>query len=232
MPEPERPEVQVAQLEAIVGQYLRAPPPPSPPQHPIYNAEPSPPPRRRQRHNDNDMIAGKAPQPSKLNGNRERLEGCHLQVTAYFSITGTRNERQRLAFVGQCMAGKALDWWKANKVKYASRAEVQTGSELYYGDQYRADRAHLEIHELRKTGPVQDDLNEIDRLNTHAKIQDRAMIHIIINKLTGPLRRSIVHYEHLRESPDEWRKQLIRMDIITTEFQRRDNDPRQSDSKD
>ena len=178
------------------------------------------------------MIAGKAPAPSKVNGNRERREGWLLQVTAYFTITGTRNERQRLAFVGLYIQGKALDWWKANEDKYSSWAEVQTGIELYYVDHYRADRAHLEIHELRQTGPVQDYLNEIDLLNTYAKIPDRAMINIMINKLTGPLRRSMAHYEHLRENHDEWRKQLVRMDIITAEFQGRDKHPRQDDRKD
>ena len=58
------------------------------------------------------------------------------------------------------------------------------------------------------------------------------MINIIINKLTGPLRRSMAHYEHLRENPNEWRKQLVRMNIITTEFQRRTYHPRQDDSED
>ena len=110
MPRPERPQVQVEQLEAIAGKYLGAPPPTSPPQHQIYNAEPSPPPRRRQPHNEDDMISGKAPPPSKFNGNREGLKGWLLQVTAYFTITGTGNERQRLAFVGLCMEGKARDW--------------------------------------------------------------------------------------------------------------------------
>ena len=64
-------------------------------------------------------------------------------MTAYFTITGTRNERQRLAFVDLCIEGKALDWWKANKDKYSFDAKVQTGIELYYGDHYRADSAHL-----------------------------------------------------------------------------------------
>ena len=210
MPQPERPQVQVEQLEAIVGQYLYAPPSPSPPQQQIYNAEPSPPPRRRQ-NNDDDMIAGKTPPPSKFNGNRERLEGWLLQLTDYFTITGIRNERQKLAFVGLCMEGKALDWWKANKSKYSSWSEVQTGIELYYGDHYRADRAYLEIDELRQTGLVQDYLNDIDPLNTCAHIPDRAMINIIITKLSVPLRRSMAHYEHRRDNPDEWRKQLVRM---------------------
>ena len=102
------------------------------------------------------MIAGKAPPPSKFNGNRERLEGWLLHVTAYFTITGRRNERQRVAFVGLCMEGKALDWWNANKDKYSSCAEVQTGIELYYGAHYRTDRVHLEIRQLRQTGPGQD----------------------------------------------------------------------------
>ena len=42
----------------------------------------------------------------------------------------------------------------------------------------------------------------------------------------------MAYYEHLLENPDEWRKQLVRMDIITSEFQRRDKHPRQDDSKD
>ena len=58
------------------------------------------------------------------------------------------------------------------------------------------------------------------------------MINIIINKLTGPRRRSMANYEHLRENPDERRKQLVHMDNITTEFQCRDKHPRQDDSKD
>ena len=232
MLQPERPQVQVEQLEAIAGQYLDAPLPPSPLQQQIYNAEPSPPPRRRQRHHDDDILAGNAPPPSKFNGNRERLEGWLLPVTAYFTITGTRNERQRLAFIGLCMQGKALDWWKANKNKYSTWAEVQTGIQLYYGDHYQADRAHLEINELRETDQVHNYLNEIDRFNNYAKIPDRAMINIIINNVTGPLRRSMAHYEYLRENPDECSKQLVRMGIITTEFQRRDKHPCQDDSKD
>ena len=110
MPQPERPQVQVEQVEGIAGQYLGTTPPTSPPQHQIYNAEPSPPPHRRQPDNDDEMIAGKAPPPSKLDGHRERLQGWLLHVTTYFTITGIRNERQRLAFVGLYMAGKALDW--------------------------------------------------------------------------------------------------------------------------
>ena len=152
MPQPVHPQVQVEQIEAIAGQYLGAPPPLSPPQQQIHNTEPLPPPRRRQ-NNDDDMIAGKDPQHSKFNGNRERLEGCLLQLSDYFTITGIRNKRQKLAFVGLYMEGKALDWWKADKDKYSSWAEVHTGIEQYYGDHYRADRAHLKIHELRQTDP-------------------------------------------------------------------------------
>ena len=72
----------------------------------------------------------------------------------------------------------------------------------------------------------------IDRLDTYAKIPDKGMINIIIHELTGPLRRSMAYYEQLHENPDEWCKQLIRMDIITSEFQRREKHPRQVDSKD
>ena len=74
---------------------------------------------------------------------------------------------------------------------------------LYYVDHYRADRAHLEIYDLRQTGRVQNYRNEIDRLKTYAKIADGTMIHIIINKLTDLLRGDMAHYEYLRENSDE-----------------------------
>ena len=161
MPQPECPHVQVDHVEAIAAQYLGTPPPPSRPQQQIHNAEPSPPPRSRQ-PDDDDIIAGMALPLSKFNGNREQLEAWLLQRTAYITVTGTRKESQRLAFVGLCIEGTALEWCKANKNKYSSCAEIQTAIASYYGDHYRADRAHLEIYELRQTGPVQDYLNDID----------------------------------------------------------------------
>ena len=99
------------------------------------------------------------------------------------------------------MEGKALDWWKANQNNYSSWAEVQTEVEIYYGDHYRTDRAQLQLHELGQTGPVPNYLKDIDSLNTYAKIPDRAMIDIIMNKLTGPLRRNMPDYVHLRGKP-------------------------------
>ena len=99
MQQSERPQLQVEQLEALAGQYLGAPLPPSPPQHEVYNTEQSPSPCCRRRINDEEMIAGKTPPPSKINRNREQLEGWLRQLTDYFTITGIRNERQELAFL-------------------------------------------------------------------------------------------------------------------------------------
>ena len=91
---------------AIVG----PPPPPVPPlsRH-VYNASPSPPPQRYPRYQP-DMVAGKAPPSSKFRGNMKDLEGWMLQMDDYFTITQTRNEVQRLAYVGLCTEGDALEW--------------------------------------------------------------------------------------------------------------------------
>ena len=55
------------------------------------------------------MIAGIVPLPSKFNGYRERLEAWLLQLTNYVTITEIKNEYQKLALVGLCMEGKALN---------------------------------------------------------------------------------------------------------------------------
>ena len=220
MPQPQRTRAQVTHLEAITVLYLRGPLPLSPPQQHVYDAENSPSPRcRSQNHNDDHMIAGKAPPPSKFNAKRESLERLHLRLTAFFTITHIRNERQKLAFVGLCLQGKALDWCKPKEDNYASWSEVHTWIQLNYGDHYRADRAQVELHKLRHCGSVPDCLNEIDRLNTYAKITDVEIINIIMNNLSGPIRCSIANCEHLRSYPTEWRAQLLCMDIISTEFQ-------------
>ena len=83
------------------------------------------------------------------------------------------------------------------------------------------------MRELTQSESVQDYLYEIDRLNSYAKISDATMINIIINKFSGSLRCSMAHNEHLRSIPTEWWSQRVRMENITTEFQRRDKYRRQ-----
>jgi len=33
----------------------------------------------------------------------------------YYKITLIKNEEQKLAYIGLCIKGKALDWWIANR---------------------------------------------------------------------------------------------------------------------
>jgi len=111
------------------------PPPPPPPEAPVPPPR-SPTPERVGRHyDDDDIISGKAPLPTKFNVNRDALEGWVLQLEEYFIITSVRNERQKMAFIGLCLEGEALDWWKANKNKYETWQEARDGMALYYGDQ-------------------------------------------------------------------------------------------------
>ena len=52
------------------------------------------------------------------------LEGWILQIDDYFTITQTRNEVQRLAYVGLCTEGDALEWWKSNKHRFNAWRDV------------------------------------------------------------------------------------------------------------
>ena len=84
------------------------PPPVPPPSRHVYNANPSAPPQRYLRYQP-DMVAGKAPPPSKFRGNMKDLEGWILQMDDYFTMTQTCNKVQRLACVGLCTEGEALE---------------------------------------------------------------------------------------------------------------------------
>ena len=142
----------------------------------------------------------------------------------YFTITQTRNEVQRLAYVGLCTEGNALEWWKYNKHIFNAWREVTATIREYYGDHYKPDRAFNEISDLKQTGTVQKYLNDIDRLNVYAKMTDHHLINIILNGITPCLRQAMGHYENLRSDPSKWKEKLLHMDFITTKFQKKEQD--------
>ena len=137
----------------------------------------------------------------------------------YFNITLTRNEGQRLAYVSICLERKAFEWWRANKPKFRTWEEAQAGFRSYYGDRYKKDRSHQELLALVQTGPIQDYLTEVDRLNGDAGIPDDKLISMILPLLSQHLRSSMAHYENLRATPVQWRQTLVEMDFSIREVQ-------------
>ena len=80
----------------------------------------------------------------------------------YFTMIQTHNEVQRLAYIGLCIEGDVLEWWKSNKHRFNALREVTTAIREYYGDHYKPDRSFHEISDLKQTGGVQKYLNDID----------------------------------------------------------------------
>ena len=154
------------------------------------------------------------------------LEGSILQMDNYLTITQTWNEVQRLAYIGLCIEGDASEWWKSNKHRFNVWKDVQTAIKEYYDDQYKLDRAVHKINDLKHLGTVQKFLNNIDRLNISAKITNHHLINIILNSITPHLRQAMAHYEDLCSDLSKWKKKLLYMDFITTEFQKKEEDNR------
>ncbi|KAF8416533.1 hypothetical protein EV426DRAFT_721789 [Tirmania nivea] len=201
IPLPPLPQAPLPPLpQALLPPLPQAPPPPLPPQAPPPPPLPRSPRRPRRdptlppldQYREDRLVAGKAPPPTKFKGERIQLEGWILQMNDYFLITLTRNEEQKLAYVGLCLERKALDWWKANRHRYATWVQVKEA--------------------MTKTGSVLDYLTEVDRLNTYAKLSDSQVINIIISNLPHNLRVSMAHYENLRNNPMAWKQKLIEMD--------------------
>ena len=79
----------------------------------------------------------------------------------------TSNKQQCLAYLGLCMEGDALEWWKANMHRYTTLEEVKDASREYYGNYNKLERAFNKISNLKQTDTVQKYLNDIHRLNFH-----------------------------------------------------------------
>jgi hypothetical protein len=202
-------------------------PPVPPPSRFIANATPSPPPQRRNQHED--WVAGKAPTPLAFDGSKDSLEGWLLQMDDFFTITTITNEQQRLAYIGLCTKGEALEWWKTNRTRHQTWEGVKNAIRVYYGNHYQADQAYTEITALRMTSTVQKYLNDLDRLNAYAKMTDHHLINIVLTGIPSRLRQAMAHYENLRATPADWRQKLLEMDVVNTEFQHKDRDSKNKD---
>ena len=228
----------VQQLEEIAAAAAVATPPPppplpdnqNPPPSPSPPQDPPPPPLRTPPQNsppppppDNQMRAGKASPPSKFSGDTNVLEGWILQMDEYFLITMITRKQQRLAYLSLCLEGKALEWWKTNRVKYTIWKEAQDGLYLYYGDHYRMDWSYQKIIDLRQTRTVRNYVTELDSLNAYAGIPEVQLINITLNGLAPKLHGHMAHYEQLCSKPSEWCQRLSEMDIILKEFSAKDH---------
>ena len=172
------------------------------------------------------MVAGKAPPLSKFPSNIKDLEGWILQMDNYYTITQIRNKVQRLAYIGLCTEGDALEWWKSNKHRFNAWEEVKEAIREYCGNHYKPGRAFNEISDLKQTGTVQKYLNDIDRLNDYAKMTDHHLINIILNSITLHLRQAMAHYEDLCSDSSKSKENLLHMDFITTKFQKKEKEIR------
>ena len=55
---------------------------------------------------------------------------------------------------------------------------------------------------------------------------DNYLINMILNSITPRLHQAMAHYEDLRSDPSKWKEKLLYMDVITTEFQKKELDNR------
>ena len=97
--------------------------------------------------------------------------------------------------------------------------EVKDAIRVYYGNDYKPDRAFNKLNDLKQTGTVQKYLYGINRLNVYIKMTDYYLINIILNGMTPRLQQAVTHYEDPRSDPHQWKEKLLHMDFIITEFQ-------------
>ena len=90
----------------------------------------------------------------------------------YFTITQTHYQQQELAYLVLCMESEVLEWWRGSKHRYTTWKEVKYAIREYYGNHYKPDCTFNKISDLKQTATVQKYLNDINRLNVHAKIHD------------------------------------------------------------
>ena len=82
------------------------------------------------------------------------LQGWLLQMDDFMTMIQIMNQRQKLAYVGLCMMGEALEWWKANRHRHHIWVGVKEAIKTYYGNDYEADYTYHEIVAVKQTSTV------------------------------------------------------------------------------
>ena len=78
----------------------------------------------------------------------------------------------------------------------------------------------------KRTGNGQKYLNDINRLNVHAKMTNHYLINIILNSISFRLWQAIAPYKDLLSDPSKRKEQLLHMYYITSKFKKKEQDNR------
>ena len=143
----------------------------------------------------------------------KNVERWVLQINDYFTITEACDDKQPLACIGLHSNGEALEWWLANRHKYTTWVEVKDPMRKYYVNNYVLERSFNKIGDLKPTGTVEKDLNDIDTLNVYAKMPDQHLINIILYGITRCLCQGMAHYEDLCSDASKWKEKLLHIDF-------------------
>ena len=68
---------------------------------------------------------------------------------------------------------------------------------MQYGDKFIEDNSRRELEELTKTGQIQDYLAEVDHLNGHVGLGDRALLALINCKIKSNLQEMMALYHSM-----------------------------------
>ena len=112
-------------------------------------------------------------------------------MQAYFTLTCTRNEEQRIAQVGLCVGGEVLTWWEKAQFQYPTWQAMADAMRTHYGDHYAKDNAYEEIINLRMTGTVQSYLIHMQQVNHLSGIDDPQLIRMILSGIPNHLHQSM-----------------------------------------
>ena len=67
----------------------------------------------------------------------------------YFTSRQTWKKEQCVAYIGQCIEGDTLEYWKFTKHRFSLWEEVKDSIRENYGNHYKLDRAFNEISDLK-----------------------------------------------------------------------------------
>ena len=70
----------------------------------------------------------------------------------------------------------------------------------------------MKMYTIKQKDDVWQYLDELERLNTSAKVPDNELIQIICGGIRPDLRKSMKHNEDLRYDKKQWIKKLVQLD--------------------
>ena len=148
--------------------------------------------------------------PKPFSGKEATLEKCLFQVEEILDPYEGITKFETINVLSSVLEGPVLDWWRKHRSNIKTWEQAKQALIPQYGDKFIEDNSRRELEDLTQSGRIQDYLAELDCLNGHVGLGNRALLALINRKIKPKLQEMMAPFHSMwTEDPRGWMNVLV-----------------------